>query len=456
MAQFLTLSKRNGMKFDLVVLGGGPAGYTGAIRAAKLGMSVALVEKDSVGGTCLNRGCIPTKALLHSSNLFRSKEEWEKIGIIASDVTVDQEKIYAHKEEITKTLRDGILALLKGGKIAVYNGEGKLTSKNTLDVNGEEIEFDKLLIATGSSPAALPIKGIENALNSDDVLAKPIESEEIVIIGGGVIGMEFASYLSGIGKKVTVVEAMERILPMMSKEISIQLSSVVKKNGVSLMTGAKVVEIGKDFVKVSKNDVETDIPCGVAIVAIGRKANIKGIGLEEVGVETNGRFITVNDDMQTTVENIYAVGDAIGKVQLAHFAAASAIVAVERMCGKPASIDLSVVPSCVYTSPEVAVCGVVDFEGAKTGKFLLGANGKSLINGSNRGFIKIVCDENDVVKGAEMFGEGVTELIGETALAIRNNLTAEQIAGTIHAHPTVYEAVAEAAEDIFGLATHKR
>ncbi|MCQ2602757.1 MAG: FAD-dependent oxidoreductase, partial [Clostridia bacterium] len=391
------------MKFDLVVLGGGPAGYTGAIRAAKLGMSVALVEKDSVGGTCLNRGCIPTKALLHSSNLFRSKEEWEKIGIIANDVTVDQEKIYAHKEEITKTLRDGILALLKGGKIAVYSGEGKLTSKNTLDVNGEEIEFDKLLIATGSSPAALPIKGIENALNSDDVLAKPIESEEIVIIGGGVIGMEFASYLSGIGKKVTVVEAMERILPMMSKEISIQLSSVVKKNGVSLMTGAKVVEIGKDFVKVSKNDVETDIPCGVAIVAIGRKANIKGIGLEEVGVETNGRFITVNDDMQTTVENIYAVGDAIGKVQLAHFAAASAIVAVERMCGKPASIDLSVVPSCVYTSPEVAVCGKVDFEGAKQGKFLLGANGKSLINGSNRGFIKIVCDENDVVKGAEMF-----------------------------------------------------
>lgn len=439
--------------FDLIVLGGGPAGYTGAIRAAKLGMSVALVEKEAVGGTCLNRGCIPTKALLHSGNLFASRSEWESLGINATDVSVNEEAIYLRKNTIVQTLQDGIASLIKANKITYFNGNGKLVSKNSIAVGDEILETKNILIATGSSPARLPIEGIENALTSDDVLRAPINAQNIAIIGGGVIGMEFAQYFSSIGKTVTVIEAMDKILPMMSKEISIQLASVMKRNGVSILTSSKVIKIEKDGVWIENKGQEQKIDADAVIVAIGRKANIDGIGLEDVGVEKD-RFIKVNDKMQTTVENIYAVGDCNGKVQLAHFAAASAIAAVENMNGKQSEIDLSICPSCVYTEPEIASVGAK--EGAKSGKFLLGANGRSLINGSNRGFVKIVADENDVVIGAELFGSNVTEMIGELTLAIKNKLKVEDISNTIHAHPTVYESIAEAAEDIFGLSTHKK
>jgi len=444
------------MKYDLVVLGGGPAGYAGAIRAAKLGMTVALVEKDNVGGTCLNRGCIPTKALLHSANIFYDSQGFESVGINIDSISYDEEKIYAHKNEIVETLRSGILALIKAGNIAYYNGFGKLVSKNQVEVNGEVLDTDKILISTGSSPAAIKIPGIENAYNSDSILEKPLNAESIVIIGGGVIGMEFASYYSSLKKQVTVVEAMDRILSTMSKEISVQLGSVLKKKGVNIITGAAVCEISKDGIKYKKGDVETEIKSDAVIVAIGRKSNIQGIGLEEVGIETNGRFITVDENLETNVKGIYAVGDCIGKVQLAHYATASALYAVDSMLGREHSIDLNTVPSCVYTSPEVASVGKVEFENAKVGKFLLGANGKSLINGSNRGFVKLAADENNVIKGGELFGAGVAELIGEVALAVKNELTVEDVASTIHAHPTVYEAIGEAAEDIFGLATHKR
>ncbi len=443
------------MVFDLVVIGGGPAGYTGAIRGAKYGMKVALVEKTELGGTCLNRGCIPTKALLHSSELFYSRSEWQNLGIITDGVTFDQDAAYKRKDNITATLREGILSLVKSGGISLYQGDGKLEGARAVRVGDELLETENILIATGSSPARLPIDGIENALSSDEVLFAPVKGENIVVIGGGVIGMEFASYLSGIGKTVTVIEAMDKILPMFSKEITVQLASMLKTRGIKIVTSAKVIKIEKTAVAYSKNGSEETVPCDAVIVAIGRKANLGGLGLESVGL-IEGKFLSVNDNMWSGVEAIYAAGDVTGRVQLAHYAASSAIVAVDTMLKKAPSVDLSVCPSCVYTTPEIAVVGDINFEGARAGKFLLGANGKYLVNGSNRGFIKVYCNDKSVIVGAELFGNGVTELVGELALAVKNKLTAHQIASTIHAHPTVCESIAEACEDIFGLATYKK
>ena len=441
------------MAYNLVVIGGGPAGYVGAIRASKLGMKVALVERDTLGGTCLNRGCIPTKALLHSAEIYHSAKDFSALGVKVAGVEYDEKVVYDRKNAVVGTLVDGIRALIKAGKIDLYEGQGSFVDSHTIVVGDTTLDTDNVLIATGSSPLVLPIKGIENALTSDDVLSAPVEGNKIAIIGGGVIGMEFASYFSEIGKEVVVIEAMDKILPALSKEISVQLGAYMKKNGVTILTSSKVTEIGTDYVRVEKGGVESVIECDKTIVAIGRKANICGLHLENAGVE-HDRFVKVDDRFQTNVKGIYAVGDVIGGVQLAHYASASAITAVENMLGKENSTDLSVVPSCVYTTPEIAVVGAK--EGAKTGKFLLGANGRALINGLDRGYVKIIADENDVVIGGELFGKGVTEMVGEIALAVRNKLTIDQVAGTIHPHPTVYESVAEACEDVLHLATHKR
>ncbi len=441
------------MAYNLIVIGGGPAGYIGAIRASKLGMSVALVEKDSLGGTCLNRGCIPTKALLHSAEIYHNSKSFADLGINFENVTYDENSVYARKDKIVTTLREGIGALIKAGKIDLFEGIGSFQDSHTVKVGDDILEGENILIATGSSPATLPIKGIEYALTSDDVLSAPVKGDKIAIIGGGVIGMEFASYFSSIGKEVVVIEAMDKILPTLSKEISVQLTAYMKKNSVTFMTGAKVTEIGESFVKVDKNGVETAVDCDVVIVAIGRKANICGLHLENAGVE-HDRIIKVDDDFKTSAKNIYAVGDVAGGIQLAHYASASAITAVENILGVENSTDMTVVPSCVYTTPEIAVVGAS--VGAKTGKFLLGANGRALINGLDRGYVKVIADENDVVIGAELFGKGVTEMVGELALAIKNKLTLHQVAGTIHPHPTIYESISEACEDIFGLASHKK
>lgn len=442
-------------KFDLCVLGGGPAGYVGALKAAKLGMSVALVEESNTGGTCLNRGCIPTKALLHSALLFKSRAEWESLGIIADGVSYNENKAYSHKDEIVESLERGIRAQLKNAKVAVFDGRGCILDSNHLkivkvkidDISTENliIETENILIATGSCPAKLPILGIDYALTSDDVLKKPIEGRKIVIIGGGVIGVEFATFFSAIGKEVIVIEAMDKILPMFSKEITIQLSSTMKKDGISILCGAKVVEIGKDFVKVDKNGVLEKIECDTTVVAIGRKANIQNIGLDSIGIDEKARCISVDNNMYTGKAKIYAAGDVVGRIQLAHYASASAIVAVENMFGIYKGKNLSVVPSCVYTNPEIAVVGDVSGEDTISKKYLLGGNGKSLINGINRGFVKIYCKENIVV-GAEVFGGQATEIIGELALAVSNKICVLDVAKSIHAHPTVYEAVGETAE----------
>ena len=444
------------MKYDLIVIGGGPGGYTGAIRAAKLGMKTALIEERDLGGTCLNRGCIPTKALLHSGELYASRNEWAGLGIGAENVTFDEEAVYRRKDAIVENLRNGVRTLVKANKIDLYEARGTITGEHTVKAGDEELEAEFILIAAGSIPAKRPILGLENSINSDDVLKSRVEGNEIAIIGAGVIGVEFADYLSNTGKNVTLIEPMERIIPMMSKETSVQLASVMKRKGVKIFTGAMVKEITPDHaVKYTTDKGEFELKFDTVITAVGRVPNIKGLGLETVGIACERR-IEVDDNMYTGVAGIYACGDAVGRVQLAHYAAASAITAVESMLKKPHTMDLNIVPSCIYTQPEIAAVGKkeTEVEGAKVGKFLMAANGKSQIEGAARGFVKVVADANDTVVGAELFCVRATDMVGELALAIAKGMKLHEVASVIHPHPTVMEAIGEAYEDVEGLATH--
>lgn len=447
------------MDFDLIVLGGGPGGYTGAIRAAKLGKKVALIEKDSLGGTCLNRGCIPTKALLHSAEIYSDKSEWDELGIIAETVSLDENKIYERKQKVVTTLRDGVKSLVKANGIELIEGEGRLIGENTIKVGEREVSADYILLATGSVPSAgskeRPLIGVEYTVNSDDVLASPVKGDNITIIGAGVIAVEFATYFGAIGKNVTLLAPGERIIKMMSKDASVQLSAVLKKQGVKIITGVKIKSINSDrtvFYETEKG--EGSINSDVVITAIGRKP-VLDIGLENAGLHAE-KFINVDENMYTGKAGIYACGDITGKIQLAHFAAASAITAVESMFGLKHSMNLSVCPSCIYTMPELASVGKkeTEVENAKVGKFLMGANGKSLIEGVNRGYIKVIADESDVLVGAEIFAVRGTDIIGELSLAIAKGLKAEDVSSVIHPHPTVMEAIGESVEDIHGMATH--
>ncbi|MCH5147425.1 MAG: dihydrolipoyl dehydrogenase [Clostridiales bacterium] len=449
------------MKYDLVVIGGGPGGYTGAIRAAKLGMKTALIEERDLGGTCLNRGCIPTKALLHSGEVYASRGDWAELGITAENVTLDEDAIYRRKNSIVENLRNGVKSLVKANQIDLYETHGTITGAHTVKAGDEVLETEYILIATGSvpvgsDPARRPIPGMQYALNSDQILAQKVEGQEIAVIGAGVIGVEFTDYLSNVGRNVTLIEPMERIIPMMNKDTSVQLASILKRKGVKIITGAKVNEILPDHtVKYSTAKGDSEQKFDNVIVSIGRAANFANLGLDSVGI-TAGRRIEVDDNMYTGVAGIYACGDAVGRIQLAHFAAASAITAVESMLKKPHSMDLNVVPSCIYTQPEIAFVGKKEDEvqNAKVGKFLMAANGKSQIEGVGRGFVKVVADENDTVVGAELFCVRGTDIIGELALAISRKMKLCEVASVIHPHPTVMEAVGESYEDIEGLSTH--
>ncbi len=447
------------MDFDLIVLGGGPGGYTGAIRAAKLGKKVALIEKDKLGGTCLNRGCIPTKALLHSAEIYSSKNEWSAVGVSAENVTLDENKVYENKEKVVTTLREGVKSLVKANGIELIEGEGFLTGEHTIKVGEREISADYILLATGSVPSAgskeRPLIGVEYTVNSNDVLASPVNGNNITIIGAGVIAVEFATYYGATGKNVTLLAPGERIIKMMSKDASAQLSSVLKRQGVKIVTGAKIKSVGSDrTVYYETEKGEGSVASDVVITAIGRKP-VLDIGLENAGLSAQ-KFINVDDNMYTGKAGIYACGDIIGKIQLAHFASASAITAVESMFGLPHSMNLSICPSCIYTIPELASVGKkeTEVENARVGKFLMGANGKSLIEGFNRGYIKVIADENDVLVGAEIFAVRGTDILGELSLAIAKGLKASDVISVIHPHPTVMEAIGESVEDIHGMATY--
>ena len=459
-------------EYQLIVIGAGPGGYEAAIRAAQLGLTTALVENRQVGGTCLNRGCIPTKALLHAAALYRGVQEFESVGLCAQGVSFDIQKVHDRKNQVIEQLRSGIEQLIKANKIDLYQGTGTLTGPHSVTVaTGEgpvELAGENILVATGSKPSRPPIPGLDlpHVGTSDEFLFLEDKLyENLIIIGGGVIGVEFASVYQSFGCKVTIVEAMDRILPPMDREISQNLAMILKKRGVAIHTGAMVERLEETpegiachFTQKGKEQVVT---ADGVLVAIGRRPNTDGLFAEGFSVEMERGRIVTDEAFRTNVPSIRAIGDVTAKIQLAHMASAQGLTAVELIAGKEPSICLTAVPGCVYTDPEIATVGLTEEEckekgiAVHKGKYIMSGNGKSIIEQADRGFIKLLFDEKtDVLLGAHLMCCRATDLISELSTAIVNKLTSKELSSVIRPHPTFTESVTEAVESAHGMAIH--
>lgn len=421
-----------------IIIGGGPAGYMGAIRASQLGMSVTLIEKDELGGTCLNRGCVPTKALLQAASVYNAvTKEAAEWGIETGVASVDTAKLYDKKINIVEQLRKGVKFLMDSNKIEVISGTAKVLPNMQVLIkeSGVTIDADKILVCTGSVAARLPIPGIEYALSSDDVLSAPVEAKKIAIIGGGVIGVELALFFARMGCEVTIYEYMSALVAMMDTDISKQLLMQVKRFGVKVQLQAAVKEIRKSESGFEVEALIKEKPgtaCFDKVIACtGRKPFLGDVFAE--GVTPN--------------ENIRLAGDAAGGIQLAHFASAQAVNIVEEWAGRKPQYNMSVVPQCIYTAPEAASVGLREQdckEPVKIGMYRINGNAKSLILGENSGFVKTIFSEaTGRLLGAHIVAPHATDMIGELAVAVANGLTQPQIASVIHPHPTVCESIGE-------------
>lgn len=452
-------------QYDLVIIGAGPGGYEAAYEAADFGMKVALVEKDLVGGTCLNRGCVPTKTMMHSSDAYRIATRSANIGVSAEGVKADLNRIIDRKCEVSETLRDGIMFLLKKKNVDFVAGTAKVTDGHTVEISGNdevsELTAANIMIATGSEPATPPIPGADlpGVLDSTGLLELRGEiMKDFVIIGGGVIGIEFATIYSDLGTNVTVVEAMDRLLPNMDKELGRSLKMNFKNRGIDTHTNAMVEKIeernGRLVCFYKEKDKVQEVEADHILVCTGRRPVTKGVFSEELEEKLLGArgFLQVDDCYRTEIPSIYGIGDAIGGTMLAHTATAEGRNAVAIMNGKEPEINMNVVAGCIYTSPEIASVGLTQDEAKEAGidvitkKFPTSANGKTIIEELDRGFIKLVASKEDhTLLGAQLMCGRATDIIGELAVAIANGLTIEEVANTIHPHPTFVEAVCEAA-----------
>lgn len=447
----------------LVVIGGGPGGYVAAIRAAQLGAEVILVEKANLGGTCLNVGCIPTKVLAHSAELLSEIKEAKKLGIeINGNIKVNWDKVQSRKKYVVKRLVSGVAGLLSSNKVKVINGTARIEEKNTIlilkeDGSSEKVSYDNLIISTGAVPFIPPIEGKDllGVIDSTGALSLDNIPSSLVIIGGGLIGVEFANIFNSFGCKVTIIEMMDYILQPIDREISELIKSKLMKDGVQIYTNCKVTKIEQATEGLQVNYVgengELKVDVEKVLILVGRSANISNLNLETVGVKTRNGFIVVNDKMETNIKGIYAIGDCTGKNMLAHVASDQGTIAVENIMGKDKKMDYKTVPVCVYTKPEIASVGLTEEQvkekhiDYKVGKFPLIANGKSLIMNETTGMIKVISDRKyDEVLGVHILGARATDLIAEASLALRVEATIEEIVTTIHAHPTVSEALREA------------
>ena len=449
-------------QYDVAVLGGGPGGYECAIRCARLGLKTALIEARELGGTCLNRGCIPTKALLHGAEVYAEAKAGGDFGLILDGLTLKYDKLVEYKNEKVKKLVGGIEALQKAHGVEVVRGFGKVTGPHEMDVAGRKLTYDKLILAMGSAPAKPPVPGMDTAFTSDDVLAATQIPSGAVIIGGGVIGMEFATLFASLGKKVTIIEMAPDILPVpgCTSEITSKIKAVLKKKGVEFIVGAKVVEVIKGrTVKFEKDGKLDERTSSTVIVCAGRRPMTRDCGLETIGLETDRRgFIAVDDHLRTAVEGVYAIGDITGKIQLAHTASAQGMVAAANCAGQDRTMCYDHVPSCIYTSPEIAWVGLTE-DAAKaaghevvTGSFNVAANGRSMVMNESTGFIKLVTDKADgKILGCQMLAPRATDMIAEIVTVMELGGTVEQLANAVHPHPTVSEIIKEAAHDVEGL-----
>jgi dihydrolipoamide dehydrogenase len=462
--------KEVGSRFDVAVIGAGPGGYPAAIRAAQRGAKVAVIEKEKVGGTCLNRGCIPTKSLLASAELASRARRAESLGVKVEGVEPDWTAMQERKQKVTDTLVEGILGLLKANKIELVAGDASLTPDREVLVRGPEfkstLEADSIIIATGSDPAELPTFDFSKpvVMTSTDALALRFVPESLIIVGSGVIGSEFACLLSSMGTRIVMIELMDRMLPTEDGRVSKQLRSAFRREGIDVRTGTtvkEVLEYHDDGIKVelSSGDV---LDAERLLVSIGRSFNSAGLGLENLGVGLDDRGrILVNEKMETNVSGIYAIGDVVGGMMLAHVATFEGLVAAENATGGSSKMDYRALPTCIYTRPEIGSVGLNTDKAAEEGievevsRFSFGALGKALAMGEDRGFVQLVIDpETDKLLGAQIFGPHASDLIAEVTVAMKLGATADDIATTMHAHPSLPEAIMEAAEAVSGRAIH--
>lgn len=458
-------------KTRIAIIGSGPGGYVAAIRAAQLGAEVTIVEKGSVGGTCLNVGCIPTKAILHSGVLYQNiLHDTKANGITVSGVSFDWSKVIAKKDKVVKQLVGGVRGLLKKNKVTVVEGLGRLGDGKTIVVKSEKgeettIEYDKLILASGSRPAIPPIPGVKDnpdCIDSTAALAIDQLPKTMVVVGGGVIGIEFATAFANFGVKVQVVEATSKILPLMDEKMSADLRGYLEKDGIEIFTDAKVLEVKKNG---ATNDVIVELAgekkvfsAEKVLVAVGRRTETEDLGLDKYGIANDRGRITVNEYMETSKEDVYAIGDCVGQIMLAHIASAMGEIAVENAMGERKVFDAKTNPSCVYTNVEFAGVGFSEGDLEKkgvsynVGTFPLVGNGKALIENGGKGSIKVLTSkEYGEILGVHILGPRATDLIAEAALVIGLEMTADEVIETIHAHPTLAEATREAV-----MATEKR
>ena len=434
-------------KHDLAIIGSGPCGYVAAIRAAQLGIKVSVFEKEHVGGVCLNWGCIPTKAFSATAGVLANIQRSAEFGINIKGFDIDFSKAQERKNNIIKKLSSGIEMLFKARKIELVRTKAELG----------KIDAKNILIATGSSPFQLP--GMEfdgkSILSSTDMLELKSIPKSIVIVGGGVIGCEFASIFRQFGSEITIVEMMERLLPTEDEEISKKIEQIFKRKGIKICTGTKVEKIENNNVTLSSGDTVSGEKVSVSIGRVPNSEGLDGITRDNKG------WIKVDENFRTNVKNIYAAGDVIGGILLAHVASREGICAVEAMVGRNTGIDYNVIPSCIFTSPEIASVGMTEAKARADGldvkarKFLFSAIGKAHVSGETEGFIKLVVDnKTDKILGAQLIGPHVTELVAEISPCIQFNITSEKLASVIHAHPTLSEAIQEVSEAVHNKAIH--
>lgn len=445
-------------KFDIAVIGGGVGGYPAAIRAAQMGKSVVLIEAGQMGGTCLNRGCIPSKALIASGEVLRKIKQAEEFGIQVGSITFDYSKMVKRKDEVVSKVRKSLEGLIAANKITLLKGFGKFVSPKTIKVTGQDsalVHAEKIIIATGSEPRNMPAFPFDNERIFDSTALLELKTlpKKIAIVGGGVIGCEFASLFSVLGVDVTVIEMMPSIIPTEAENVSSTLARAFKKKGIKIETNALVQGIDRHHQGIKVNlaggkEVEADI----ALVAVGRSLNTSGIGLEAAGVlvESNG-LIKTNEKMETNVPGIYAVGDIASKWWLAHVASHQGIVAAKNAAGKEAHMNYNAIPNVIFTEPEIGTVGLTLDQAiqqgyqATLGAFPFQALGKSQATMETEGFAQVVTDKRTgQILGAQIVGHEASSLVAEMAVAIGNELTVESISETIHAHPTVAEAWLEA------------
>ena len=459
-------------EIDVAIIGGGPGGYVAAIKAAHLGLKAVLIEKDKLGGVCLNRGCIPTKALVGTAELLNQLQRAKEFGIQVKEYSYDFPAIMKRKEMIAKRMSSGVGQLMKANQIRVIQGEGNILEPGVVEViniegKKELIKTENIIIATGSSVMKIPIPGLENegVIDSDGALSLSELPTKMIIIGGGVIGIEFAGIFKAMGVEVTVVEMLPRILLPIDEEIANRLAFILKRQGIKILTNSKVEGIEKtnqNFkVLISNPEGKQRLETEKVLLAAGRVPDFGNINVQKLGIELEGRAIKVDQKMRTNIPGIYAVGDVVGKIMLAHVASREGIVAVENISGKEVLMDYKVVPNCVFSLPEVASVGLTEeearkkYDQIKVSKFPYLANGKALGMGETEGMVKIIADsDTSELLGLHILGAHASDLIAEGTLALSMEATAEEIVITIHAHPTLAETIAEAAEGIIGKPIH--